>query len=72
MNQRAAVANSVLACLNQSPRKLMVSVWGKMDNKTAMYKAMKPAGMILGDTNKTTDNWYDAWSPSARQLGRVE
>ena len=49
----------------------MVSVWGKMDNKTAMYKAMKPAGMILGDTNKTTDNWYDAWSPSARQLGRV-
>lgn len=47
----------------------MVSVWAKADNKTELYKALKPRGMILGDTNQTSGNWYDAWNPDARTLG---
>lgn len=48
--------------------KLMVSVWGKFDNKTAIFKAMKTAGMVLGNTNQTNNNWYDAWNPNAQTL----
>ena len=31
-------------------RKLMVSVWGKFDNKTALFKAMKTAGSLVSDS----------------------
>ena len=54
--------------LKEMNLKLMVSVWGKMDNQTALFKALKPAGMILGDTNQSHDNWYDAWSTEAQKI----
>lgn len=54
--------------LDQMHLKLMVSVWGKMDNQTQLFQALKSAGMILGNTNQSHNNWYDAWSVDAQKI----
>ena len=53
----------MVATLNASHIKLMVSVWSKFDRKTEFFRRMSAHGFMLNGTE-----YYDAWSDRARAL----